>query len=132
MKSTETQSLPARLLGLKEMLSKRLAAPLPKSYEERLGLLESHLREVTEYLERTPPETFAKGSEQVDQSIRFARLISAEIRDEFKMSPLFRMSDCDAAAAWGVGLITLGAIGGGPVGAIAGFGYGVALLAASC
>src|SRR5262245_6933245 len=43
--SLSYESLPAGLLELKAMLSRRLTAPLPASYEERLSLLETHLRE---------------------------------------------------------------------------------------
>ena len=131
MQSTQDQSLPPALLELKAMFSKRLAAPLPKSYDERLSLLENHLREVTACLTRSPSIASATGPEQVAQVISLTRQISADIRGAQKTSTL-RMSDCDSAAAWGVGLITVGAIGGGGVGAVAGFAMGVYLLAESC
>jgi hypothetical protein len=129
-RSSEELSLSNDLLELKAMLSKRLADPLPESYDERLSLLEKHLLEVTAVLEKYPSSTFITISEQVAQSINFARQISADIRGMLQIRS--ELSDCDSAAVTGVALITLGALGGGPVGAIAGFGYGVALLAASC
>jgi hypothetical protein len=131
--SSEEQSLPSGLLELKAGLSKLLAVPFPQSYEERLSLLENHLLEVIKVLEKLPPNTFAGTPEHVAQSILLARQISADVRDQANQtSTLFELSDCDSAAVTGVALITLGAIGGGAVGAIAGFGYGVALLVASC
>ncbi len=128
--SSEELSLSNGLLELKAMLSKRLAEPLPESYDDRLRLLEKHLQEVTAVLEKYPLSTSVTISEQVAQSINFARQISADIREMLQIRS--ELSDCDSAAISGVALITLGALGGGAIGAIAGFGYGVALLAASC
>lgn len=132
MKFTGDPSLPSGPAELQAMLSKRLAGPLPESYEERLSLLGDHLRDVTAYLGSLTPNPFVAGPDQIAQSISLASQLSAEIRRAQQASALERMSDCDAAAAWGVGLITVGALGGGPVGAVAGFVYGVGLLATSC
>jgi hypothetical protein len=120
------------LASLKEMLARRLAAPLPQSDDERMRWLENHLREVTAVLDGSARNAPVPAPELVSQSILMAREIVPDIRRAVRASAAEFVSDCDAAAATGVALITLGAIGGGPVGALAGFGYGVVLLVTSC
>jgi hypothetical protein len=130
--SGDEQVLNPVLVSLKEMLSRRLAAPFPQSDDERMSWLENHLREVTAVVDGSAWNASVPTPELVSQSILMAREVVPDIRRTVKASATEFVSDCDAAAATGVALITLGAIGGGPVGAIAGFGYGVVLLATSC
>jgi hypothetical protein len=120
------------LTSLKDMLARRLAAPFPQSDDERMSWLENHLREVTAVMAGPARNAPVPAPELVSQSILMAREIVPDIRRAVRASAAEFISDCDAAAATGVALITLGAIGGGPVGALAGFGYGVVLLVTSC
>ncbi len=103
MKFTGDPSLPSGPAELQAMLSKRFAGRLPESYEERLSLLGDHLRDVTAYLGSLTPNPFVAGPDQIAQSISLASLLSAEIRRAQQASALERMSDCDAAAAGGLG-----------------------------
>ena len=113
---------------VRELAAQALANPLPTTLAGRLDLLERHLHAVlgTPGLAETSftAETAAATS-------TFAPVLSEVIRASAPGS-IDDPSDCDSAAVTGVALITLGAIGGGPVGAVAGFVYGVALLASAC
>ncbi|MEH1124148.1 hypothetical protein [Micromonospora sp. CPCC 206061] len=142
---SEESTLPAQLnvLGsrLAEALNtsppatKSIAAlntPLPPSTEEKIDLLESHLR--TSLAETTDmgvdPIDFSATSESFAEILRFARDARAFVAVETN-SDVFTLSPCETAVGAGILLISVGC-GIHPIAGFIGFAIGVELLLENC
>jgi hypothetical protein len=106
---------PPDLEGLRSPLERILAAPLPETLQERLDLLERHLRE------NLPAATDAPGAEELTQKIRFIREVVAEV-DGMTSESAVDFKECDQASMAGVAAITIGCVIGPHAGLLA-FGW---------
>jgi len=119
------------LVKLRSKLSQLLDGSLPGNFADGVKLLENHLREGLAERGDEPTPTLAITTENLKQYNGLVQELVAELYKERQSLNLARFSDCDAAVAEGLALITIGCVIG-PHAGLAGFGVGVYLLAQSC
>lgn len=112
---------------VRSRLKRILATPLPDTLQERLDLLERHLRENLPAASDAPAPT---GSEGLTQTISFIREVVPEV-NRMTSESAADFSECDQAALEGVAAITIGCVIGPHVGLLA-FGWGVYHLTQHC
>lgn len=129
MSELPESALPPEWTELRSKLAQTLSAPFPNTLDERVQLLETHLREslnTATYLPAARDIT----PENLAEYVGYVRQTATDVARLVRNSSVLE-SPCDEAAALGVVLISVGC-GISPAAGVLGFGIGVYELVQHC